>query len=271
MLPERQNFGDSIRARRHLISLSLTMNIYLDETIHEDHGFLILAYVLSLSDPQDDLARILTSHKEEEFHALEKMEGNKRAQKLRNEIRNYVNRNCRWGVFVLPSDERWGLSKELPEFITQLVGTCSNTDTASLFMDEGIVKPIDLQFLREATGIERIYLCKSHEIKGIQLADLVAALCGVRLREEISQAPKLLQYGAESGFDPPIKLELGYELWASLRYSMHCDSAPLGKEMPEMAEFCTSGYGLFVSKKCSPELRDSAERLFGQVYLGCIH
>lgn len=247
------------------------MNIYIDETVHEQYGFLILAYVICPSDPQDDLARVLASHMTEEFHALERMHGNERTQKLRREMRSYVNWNCRWGVFVLPSDVRWMLSSELSDFILRLVGTCSSADAVSVYIDEGIVKQNDLQSLGEATGIERLSLCKSHEVNGIQLADLVAALCGVRLREEISQKPKMLQYGIESGFDPPIEAELGYELWASLRYSMHRASTALGEDMPEMAEFPTTGYGLFVSDKCSQQLRKAAEKLFGRVYLGCIH
>lgn len=247
------------------------MNIYIDETIHEQCGFLILAYVLCPSDPQNDLARVLTSSTAEEFHALEKMHGNACAQKLRGEMRNYVNWNCRWGVFVLPSSVRWNLADELPSFISKLVGSCSSTDAVSVYMDEGIVKENQLQSLRKAAGIERLELCKSHEVNGIQLADLVAALCGVRLREEISQKPKLLQYGDESGFDSPIQAELGYELWASLRYSMHRESTSLGEDMPEMTEFLTTGYGLFISYKCSQQLLDAAEKIFGRVYLGCIH
>lgn len=247
------------------------MKIYIDETVHEQYGFLILAYVMCPSDPQNDLARILTSHTADEFHALEKMHGNDSAQKLRGEMRSYVNWNCRWGVFVLPSSMRWNLVDELPGFISKLVVSCSSTDTVSVYMDEGIVKENQLQFLRDATGIEQLDLCKSHEVNGIQLADLVAALNGVRLREEISQRPKMLQYGEESGFDPPIQAELGYELWASLRYSMHRASTPLGEDMPEMAEFPTTGCGLFISDKCSQQLRDAAEKIFGRLYLGCIH
>ena len=32
-----------------------------------------------------------------------------------------------------------------------------------------------------------------------------------------------------------------------------------------------SGFGLFISDACSPELRDAAEARFGEMYLGCIH
>lgn len=247
------------------------MIIYIDETVHEQYGFLILAYVICRADPQNDLVRVLALHEAEEFHSLEKMHMNEQAQKLRSEMRSYVNGKCRWGVFVLPSSARWTLSEDLPGFISQVMGTCSSAEGVSVYMDEGIVKQNDLESLRTATGVERLNLCKSHEVNGIQLADLVAALCGVRLREEISQKPKMLQYGDEYGFDPPIEAELGYELWASLRYSMQRDPTPLGEDMPEMAEFPTSGYGLFVSDKCSQQLREAAEKLFGRVYLGCIH
>ena len=247
------------------------MNIYIDETIHEQHGFLILAYVICQSDPQDDLAYILASHKAEEFHSLEKMQGNEQAQKLRDEMKNYINWNCRWGVSVFPSSARWKLSEEMPGFISQLVSAYSSTDAVSIYMDEGIVRQNDLQFLRKRTGIKRLILSKSHKVNGIQLADLVAALCGVRLREGISQKPKIMQYGDESGFDPPIEAALGNELWANLRYSMCHASRPLGEDMPKMAEFPTNGYGLFVSVNCSRQLREAAEKIFGQIYLGCIH
>lgn len=102
-------------------------------------------------------------------------------------------------------------------------------------------------------------------------SDIHALVCGVRLREEISETPKMLTYGDESGFDPPIEAELGYELWASLRYSMLKQAEPKGDEMPDMASFETEGYGLFISPSCSDELSRKAQKLFNEVYLGCIH
>ena len=247
------------------------MNIYFDETVHEQFGFMLLAYVFCEKDPQVELGGILARHLKSEFHALERMEGNPSAQYLRAEIRHYVSYNCRWGVFVLPSEARWKLAAELPSFLTHLILCCEAPQSVKIYLDEGIISPKYLDELRRPVGIEHVVLCKSHEVYGIQLADLVAALSGVRLREEISQAPKMLTYGDESGFDPPIEAELGYELWASLRYSMLRCSEPLGEEMPEMATFCTSGHGLFISEGCSPQLRETAGRIFGEVYLGCIH
>lgn len=252
-------------------ALTLAMKIYIDETVHEQIGFLILAYVICKSDPQSDMDQILEFYKKDEFHSLEKMDGNNQAQKLRNRIRSYVNSNCRWGIFVLPIEARWELSKELHPFLSELVRSITRFDEISVYIDEGIIKGSDVKKLKEITGIEQFELCKSHEIKGIQLADLVAALCGVRLREEISQKPKMLWFGNESGFDPPIEAELGYELWASLRYSMHHSPVPFDQDKPEIPEFSTKGYGLFISDRCSIKLREAAEKIFGRIYLGCIH
>jgi hypothetical protein len=217
------------------------------------------------------LADILAKYEKDEFHALENMDGNKRAQELRGEMKRYVNWNCRWGVFVMPSEVRWKLADELSDFIKDLARTCGQSDLVRFFLDEGIIRPDELEIVISKTGIKEIALCKSHKVNGIQLADLVASLSGVRLREEVSQSPKMLTYGDEAGFNPPIEAGLGYELWADLRYSMRRSSEPLGQGMIEMAEFSTSGYGLFISEKCSPELRVSAEKIFGRVYLGCIH
>ena len=87
----------------------------------------------------------------------------------------------------------------------------------------------------------------SHIVHGIQLAYLVAGLCGVRLREEISGNPKMLVCGEDCGYDPPIEAELGFELWAALRYSMLHAPDALGEEMPSMAMFPTRGYGFLTS------------------------
>ena len=140
-----------------------------------------------------------------------------------------------------------------------------------IYIDEGIISINEVDEIRNISKVDSINTCRSHEVNGIQLADLVAALSGVRLREEISENPKMLTYGNESGFDPPIEAELGYELWASLRYSMLRNPETKRDEMPEMASFETEGYGLFVSPRCSDELSRKARKLFGEVYLGCIH
>ena len=59
--------------------------------------------------------------------------------------------------------------------------------------------------------------------------------------------PKMLVYGEDCWYDPPIEAELGFELWAALRYSMLHAPDALGEEMPSMAMFPTRGYGFLTS------------------------
>jgi len=247
------------------------MNIYIDESVHEEHGFLLLAYVICHSDPQEDLACILEKYQINEYHSSEKMHGNRKAQEVRELFINYLNYHCLWGVFVAPSGIRRHLANEIPKLISQLVRNRPRTEKVVIHIDEGIITRTELHAVREKIKIEQIDLCKSHEVSGIQLADLVAALCGVRLREEISQNPKMLCYGEESGYWPTITAELGWGLWASLRQSMYRSKVPLGADLPEMAEFSTLGSGLHISDLCPGGLKEAAEKLFGKVYLGCIH
>jgi hypothetical protein len=242
------------------------MKLYIDESIHPDHDFMLLAYVMCEMDPQTELEGILSKHGATEFHACARMKDNSIMQGLRDAFCKFVNDKGYWGVIVLPISSRYSVAADIHSMLEAMVNI--HRSAIELFIDEGIVSKAELQTLSSLKGIVSVCSCSSHEIKGIQLADLVAALNGVRLREEISGDPKMLVYGKEFGYDPPIDAELGYELWARLRYSMMREPLPRGEDMPM---FTTHGHGLFISPRCSSELADKAEKVFGTVYLGCIH
>lgn len=246
------------------------MNIYIDESIHEKYGFMLIAYVLCKKSPNDDLLKILMSHGISEFHASVKMSSNTAMQEVRQELLTYINSNSYWGVMVLPSTSRFNLLSDLQDLLNVIYknGLLSPCD---FFIDDGIISNKELLEIQKIGFISTAKICNSALEQGIQLADLVAALCGVRLRDEIGQNPKLLMYGDEAGYNPPIEAEIGYELWASLRYSMLHSDIPFGEELPSMAMFPTYGYGFFISDLCSDELKEKADRTFGAIYLGCIH
>jgi len=253
-----------------VIAAVSNMNIYIDESIHDKHGFMLLAYVICRHDPQDALINILKKYGIEEFHACKKMHNNQIMQKLRSDIRSYVNSYCGWGVWVLPNTARPNIKDDFSNVVADISKFILN-EPLRIYVDEGVISDREADEIRSVLKIDSINICSSHKVNGIQLADLVAALCGIRLREEISGNPKMLTYGDDSGFDPPIEAELGYELWASLRYSMLRHPEPKGDEMLDMTSFDTEGCGLFVSPHCSDELSKKARKLFGEVYLGCIH
>jgi len=248
------------------------MKIYIDESIHEQFGFMLLAFVACSKNPQKKLLKLLNKYGVNEFHSLDKMKDNNQKQKLREEIVNFINDStCKWGVFIFPSTFRFSLAIELTSFIRKITKRLSKSKKIEVFLDEGIIRPIELKKMVSELNIP-IYLSKSNEVFGIQLADLVAAYNGIQLKEEISQSPKILTYGEEFGYDPPIQANLGWELWAKIRYSMcHKDKCKADKDSVDMATFKTKNHGLFISKGCSKSLISSSKKIFGEIYFGCIH
>lgn len=140
-----------------------------------------------------------------------------------------------------------------------------------IFLDEGILTSYEVNKLENIHQNTTISESKAHVTLGIQLADLVAAFAGVRLREAISKQPKMLSYGEKYGYEPAITANLGFELWASLRYGMLSSGSPKGDEPPEMTMFDTEGSVFFLEPTCPDPLAEQAVRLFSTNYIGCIH
>ncbi len=251
------------------ISNSYSMEIFIDESIHDQYGFMLLGFVICTSDPCEHIGALLKFYNAEEYHASSKMDNDSDMRDLRSKLRNYINSNCSWGIVVAPISNRYALSEIVHDVLKKLTEPLSGD--ISTYIDEGIITMDESEKIKQILSLKKLSICDSKKYEGIQLADLVVALCGVRLREEISGQPKMLTYGKEAGFDPPIQAELGYELWASLRYSMRRSSIAKGEDMPDMACFDTINTGLFIADYCSDKLSKSAQKTFGEIYLGCIH
>jgi len=249
------------------------MNIYIDESIHDEHGFMLLSFVFCKHNPQDDLQMILSKYGIDEFHASEKMKNNAIMRQVRSEFGNYVSCHTKWGVFILPSSQRHNMFGEFLSFVSRLE-SMSLDKKLHVYVDCGIISRAEAELISKKSHCTKIYISDSLEVKGIQLADLVAALCGVRLKEKISGNPKILVYGDEDGFDPPIEAPLGFELWAGFRHSMHRPDSPLSEDMDDIlgvATFDTTNYGFLLSQHVSGALAEKSKETFGTVYLGCIH
>lgn len=124
-------------------------------------------------------------------------------------------------------------------------------------------------------------MCEVHQsqdsklIGGIQLADLAAHLLGGMLLEELGLITKLVSVGENSGYAPDLETELGFALWASLRYQFFKAPQPnLGADPDDRVgdlTFDVENYGLYISEDCPEKLKQAALQRFGTCYLGCIH
>lgn len=255
---------------------------YFDETIQERGGFIIGALVYAPDDMTPDvysaISRVGLQPGFDEFKSGTRMDRNPHQAKLRGELSNTL-MNTSVGVIVLPVSERALLGREAIIGLQKILRANGlDQQPHKVFLDEGIT--VDSQ-TRKAflEGIGS--LCELHPsqdskiVGGIQLADLVAHSLGGMLLDQLGLISKKVRVGEGSGYDPDLEIELGFELWASLRY--HFFKAPQPKPGPipddpvgEMI-FDVENYGLHISEKCCPTLREAALHRFGDCYLGCIH
>jgi hypothetical protein len=116
----------------------------------------------------------------------------------------------------------------------------------------------------------------SRVVGGIQVADHAAHALGGMLLEEMGLLKKSVRAGENSGYHPDELFDLGFELWASLRYALmgrneYIEGLSPPPDDPANPYFRVDGVGLYVASTCSAELAATARARFGVNYLGCIH
>jgi hypothetical protein len=78
--------------------------------------------------------------------------------------------------------------------------------------------------------------------------------------------------GLNSGYDPHLDIEIGFEMWAILRYQFFTEDSPdLDTDPIEGFTLDTATYALYVPEYCSQHLNDAVIKRFGTNYVGCIH
>jgi len=255
---------------------------YFDETIQERGGFIIGAFVYS---PEDKTPAVYSAISHvglqpgfDEFKSGSRMDKNPHQAKLRGELSNILT-NTSVGLIVLPVSERALLGREAIIGLQKILRANGlDKQPHKVFFDEGIT--VDSK--THNTFLEGVgSLCElrpsqdSILVGGIQLADLVAHSLGGMLLEQLGLISKKVRVGEGSGYDPDLEIELGFELWASLRYQLFKAAQPKPGPIPDdpVGEmiFDVENYGLHISEKCCPSLREAALQRFGDCYLGCIH
>lgn len=249
--------------------------MYFDESIRDRGRFIAGALVVSEVD--------LTTTVHERWRALGfdpaqfeyKSRGDKvglDARMLRDEVHAFLE----WaqvGVVICPLEDRGSLGVHAISLATQLATTgCIGSGAHVLYLDQGIrVASRDLA-RAETFDIQVCVEQDSRVVGGLQIADHVSHLLGTLLLERMGLVTKMVRAGEFSAYDPDTELELGYELWSSLRHSIICAPAEVSGIDPDdwFAMRPVDGFGLYVAPSCGAELRAAALDRFGENYLGCI-
>jgi hypothetical protein len=255
---------------------------YLDESIHPAGGFILGAFVFSNDDPSRDIRDALSNAGLrpgiDEFKSGAHVMRNPAQASAREELRGIL-LGCGIGVVVGPEHARDEFGQEALRGLKKILLTTEFRDSRhEVFVDDGIVvnrRAWD-QSLVELNLLDH---CLFHidqdstQIMGLQLADLAAHTCATILLAELGLVTKQVRAGDNSGYDPDLKIDLAFELWAGLRRSFFAAPPPHPDTWHSQLDWQAdvASRGLHIADACGQQLRDAASARFGKMYLGCIH
>ena len=255
--------------------------LFFDDSKHDQRGFSLGVFVYADRDPSPAVNKALRDcglrPGIDEFKSSSYMKRNPAQARLREKLRGII-QHCRLGVVVVPCSLELGYQAM---FLLQKMLGHPDLDCRQheVCFDEGLFKSAD-RGRNTARDIGLPEWCNLHleqdskRIAGIQLADLAAHTCAVMLKESLELIHKTVKAGDNSGYDPDLDIEIGFELWAGIRYNFLSQEPPQPDEWGEDDSQPTASvlpYGLHISSTCGEKLRQSATDRFGSMYLGCIH
>ncbi|MGY4538707.1 hypothetical protein ACVW0P_003129 [Mucilaginibacter sp. UYNi724] len=257
-------------------------NFYIDDSVHDDAGFVLCVCVYAPSELEPVIAELMKTCglDPDEFEYKSSANFSKQPEliEFRSKLKGIVQQSCHYGVVVLPRYKRDKAGQECLLAIKQFITANSQIEPPlSIFMDQGLflsekaantlfdeLKINDTKFFAEQD---------SKQIRGIQVADLVAHMASIQLKSAMGLINKMVKAGENSGYDPEEEMELSFEMFGTLRYSIFNkgnDKPPTGDQFID-AVMTVGKAGLFISEYCSADLANSAQGTFGTIYLGCIH
>ena len=233
-------------------------------------------------DPTQAISQALSKHRfrpgVDEFKSSNKMKENPRNVALRDEVGHILRQFGQIGVLVVPNEQELGA--EAFKLLSKMSAHEDIlSDTHEVFFDEGLFASAKQgnDLVKSHGGFTRYKLHfekDSKIIAGIQLADLAAHTCAIMLSDEMGLIKKTVKAGENSGYEPDLDIELGFELWAGLRYNFLSEPAELPNDWDGNQEAFLANvepFGLHISRNSEKKLRKAALKRFGQMYLGCIH
>lgn len=255
---------------------------YFDESIHSKGEFILGAFVYSQHDVdqqvEDEIKSCGLIPGIDEYKSGIHVGKHPEQAELRDKLKNLIFKT-KIGVVVDLFHKRNELGITALRGLKQILNFYKKPeDLHSTYFDENIFRNVqEAEGLSTQLGINEFSKCyfeqDSKIIKGLQLADLVAHTCSIMLLETLGLVSKTIKASDNSGYDPDTDIEIGFELWAGLRYNFFAKPPPHPDEWRDQLDFksVVKDVGLYISDNCPEQLREAAIERFGEMYLGCIH
>ncbi|MDX9782798.1 MAG: DUF3800 domain-containing protein [Bacteroidales bacterium] len=257
--------------------------IYYDDSKHPGSGFYLGAFVYSDKDLNNIISGYISlcglDPNKDEFKSSLRKDKNPKQIELRRYLKRLIGNIRIFVVIAQPNENDFKMATR-----NALINLIEHNQAAlksnlNIFLDQGIFKnenDAEYKLLTgklDANSVKLKIEQDSVEIKGIQLADLVAHTCSIMLKESLGLINKTIKAGDNSGYDPDTDIEIGFEMWAGVRYNFFSNSPPRPDDWDSQLDFVAKvgKRGLFISDNCSAEIKIKGNERFGEMYLGCIH
>lgn len=256
------------------------ITIYIDDSIHERGNFITCGVVITENpriDNQisDSLVQNGYDSDKDEFKSGLSFIKHPKMLMVRKDLKYIITSSCKIGLIILPSDKRQFIGEETLKGLKSILDSNNLKNDLTINIDENYFKSkkVGLKYAQDiGLPYEQLNLeVDSRKTKGIQLADIVAHTCATMLLEKLNLIDKKVKAGQKSGYDPDTEIEIGFELWASIRYNflgVLDDNFLNGIGDPIKI---TEPYGLYISEYCNEILRKNIKERFSKIYMGCIH
>lgn len=254
---------------------------YIDESVHDEAGFIIAACTYFETDPSAQIKAAIQNNgfapDNFEFKSGFRYANAPDRERLRDELRALLS-ECKLGIVVVPRAAREMLGNECLKALKQFIELNERIkEPIEIYFDENIFRSCNdakkkSRVLLFPESISFQFEQDSKLIRGIQIADLAAHTASIYFKERLGLLKKYIKAGDNSGYHPEMQMELGFGMWAMLRYCFFSKKLDMMIDDPiSDATQSVSPFGLYISELCNEELKEKAEEAFGSVYLGCIH
>ena len=252
---------------------------YFDDSLHSRGRFSLGAFVYSECPLENPVVAALCASGlkpgVDEFKSGARMDLHPEQAMARSSLMAIFRSHCRVGIVIAPDSPREVLGDEALCGLRAILANPFRGDTHEIFFDEGIFQNRQVA-TRKVSSKPEFSKCRFHfeqnsiQVKGIQVADLLAHCCSIMLLAELGLVKKTVRLGATFGLEPDTEVDLEYEMNTLLRN--HFFMSPLPRVPRPEREFWVDVYpwGLHVAPSCLGSVRNAAMSRFGKVFLGCI-
>lgn len=272
---------------------------YVDDSIHDSLGFIALAFIFSNFDLDEVVQSALRlsgfDPSCEEYKSGVRMDGNSAMQAARSALTKVIREHAQVGIVFAVRNHDVPLGRQCLQALQSiLIRNGISPKGLRVHIDQGIFsscrQAFDIQSKFQFLSSISLFPCeKSHECRGIQIADLVAHSLSQVVREGITGDPKAVYVGGpNSGYESDVMLPLSDFILAGFCYSiLRRRLIQEGSEFDpatdplifELDEDTTSyglnpeilGWGVQVSQKAPDAVRYAVSKMLGRIWLGCMH